>query len=112
MSFTSTKTFNLSSYVIYKKTNEKNLISGLILGLQFFFREFYLYQMLGIVASYQSIQFQENSMIQIQQNGGKPHFGPDLVTLDLNFLFKNVVLSVTRYHGQLYNIRKKLMTQS
>ena len=68
--------------------------------------------MLGIVASYQSIQFQEKSMIQIQQNGGKPHFGPDLVPLDPNFLFKNVALSVTRYHGQLYNIRKKLMTQS
>ena len=34
-------------------------------------------------------------MIQTQDNGEKPHFGPR------NFCFKNLTRSVTRYHGQL-----------
>ena len=34
--------------------------------------------MLGIVAVYYCTQFQEKFMIQTQENGKKPHFGPDL----------------------------------
>ena len=41
----------------------------------------------------------------MQENDNKPHFGPDLGLLDPNsshhFFFKNLALSVTRYHGQL-----------
>ena len=45
-------------------------------------------------------------MIQTQQNGEKPLFRPDLHLLGPNsshkfFFFKSLVLSVTRYHGQL-----------
>ena len=50
-------------------------------------------------------------MNQTQENGKKSHFGPDLGPLGSNsdckfflfffFLFKNLALSVTRYHGQL-----------
>ena len=34
--------------------------------------------MLDTVARYQRIQFQEKLMIQTQENGKKPHSGPDL----------------------------------
>ena len=34
--------------------------------------------MLDIVASYHCIQFQGKPIIQTQENGKKPHFGPDL----------------------------------
>ena len=34
-----------------------------------------------IVASYHCIPFQGNLMIQTQENGKKPHFGPDLNSL-------------------------------
>ena len=44
-------------------------------------------------------------MIQTQENAKKTHFGPDLGHLNPNscrhFFFKNLALSVTRYHGQL-----------
>ena len=51
------------------------------------------------------MQFQGKNMIQTHENGEKPHFGPDLGHLDPNsgcqiFFFKNLALSVTRYHGQ------------
>ena len=50
-------------------------------------------------------RMQEKSMIQTQENGKKPHPGPDLGSLVPNsgrqFFFKNLVSSVTRYHGQL-----------
>ena len=44
-------------------------------------------------------------MIQTQENGKKPHFGPTLAPLGLNlgsqfFFGKNLASSVTRYHGQ------------
>ena len=48
--------------------------------------------MLDIVASYHHMQFQEKRMIQAQENGEKPHFGPDFGPLDPNsgrqFLFQ------------------------
>ena len=37
--------------------------------------------MFGIVASYHRMQFQGKLMIQTQENGEKPHFGPDLGSL-------------------------------
>ena len=45
-------------------------------------------------------------MILTQENGEKPHCGPDLGPLGTNLVrkisfFKNLALSVTRYHGQL-----------
>ena len=40
--------------------------------------------MLGIVLVYHRIQFQGILMIQTQENGKKPHFGPDLGSLDPN----------------------------
>ena len=61
--------------------------------------------MLDIVANYHHIQFQGKCMIQTQENGEKPYFGPDLGPLGTNpgcqFFFKNLASSVTRYHGQL-----------
>ena len=48
-------------------------------------------------------------MIQTQESGEKPHFGPNLGSLGPNsgpqFFFKNLPLSVTRYHGQLPSCR-------
>ena len=38
--------------------------------------------MFDIVASYHCMQFQGKHMIQIQANGEKPHFGPDLGPLN------------------------------
>ena len=40
--------------------------------------------MLDIVASYHRIQFQGKLMIQTQENGEKPNFGPDLDPLGPN----------------------------
>ena len=62
--------------------------------------------MLNIVASYHYMQFQGRLMILTQENGEKPHCGPDLGPLGTNLVrkisfFKNLALSVTRYHGQL-----------
>ena len=45
-------------------------------------------------------------MIQTQENGEKPHFGPNLgpfrpISGPPIFIFKNMAALVTRYHGQL-----------
>ena len=40
--------------------------------------------MLEIVASYHCMQFQGKIIVQIQENGEKPHFGPNLGPLDPN----------------------------
>ena len=63
--------------------------------------------MLDIVASYHCMQFQRKLIIQLEENGKKPHFGPDLGPLGPNF--KNLASSVTIYHGQLssYTILEK-----
>ena len=62
----------------------KNLTVGSIFGSlcqslspQFFFVDF-------ISASYHHIQFQQKSMIQIQEKDKKSNFGPDLGPLDPN----------------------------
>ena len=50
------------------------------------------------------MQLQGKLMIQTQENGNKPHFWPHLGSLSQNsgcHFFKNLALSVTRYHGQL-----------
>ena len=61
--------------------------------------------MLEIVASSHCMQFQGKLMIKTQENGGKPHFGPNYARLAqilaAKLFFKNLALSVTRYHGQL-----------
>ena len=68
----------------------KNIIPDSILTCltqiwaQIFFREFYLCQILGVVASYHLIQFQETRMIQTQENDKKYYFRPDLGPLDPN----------------------------
>ena len=70
--------------------------------------------MLDTVASYNSMQFHRKLMIQLQENGEKPHFGPDLGLLGSNSghqtFLKNLALLVTRYHVAYhhvqYNIRK------
>ena len=59
-----------------------------------------------IVGSYTCMQFQGKRMIQTQENGKKPHFGPDLGLLGPNsgrqfFFLKNLLLLVTRYLAQL-----------
>ena len=46
-------------------------------GPQSFFRGFYLYPILDIVASYHYMQFQEKLMNQTWENGKKPSFGFD-----------------------------------
>ena len=78
---------------------------GSNLGPQNFYCEFYPYFMLDIGRSYHCIQFQRKLMIQTQENGEKPHFGPNFGWLGSNsgrqFFFKNLASSVTRYHGQL-----------
>ena len=75
------------------------------LGPQNFLHRFYMYKMLDIVTSCHCIQFQGKLIIRTQENGKKPHFGPDLVLLGSNsgsqIFFKNLASSVTRYHGQL-----------
>ena len=52
------------------------------------------------------MQFQGKLMIQTQENGEKPHFGPNLgplgPTSGCQFFFKkNLASSAIRYHGQL-----------
>ena len=60
--------------------------------------------MLVIVASYHRLQFQRKLMIQTQENGEKPYFGPVGSKFVPLIFFKNLASSVTRYHGQLsYN---------
>ena len=58
--------------------------------------------MLDIAASDHRMQFQGKDVIQTQENGEKPHFGPDLNTLGRNlghqFFFKHLVSSVMRYN--------------
>ena len=44
---------------------------------QIFFREFYLYWMLDIVASYHCMQSQGKLMNKTWENDKKPSFGPD-----------------------------------
>ena len=65
------------------------------------------------------MQFQGNLMIQTQQNGKKPHFGPDLGPLDpksgLEIFFSKIWLRqslyiLVSYHHMQY--QKKLMIQS
>ena len=55
-------------------------------------------------------------MIQTQENGTKPHLGPNFgPNLGCQFFFfKNMTLSSTIYHGQLplCTISEKLMIQS
>ena len=55
--------------------------------------------MLDIVASYHCMQFQGKLMIQTQENSEKPPFGPKFGPQI--FFYKNLALSVTRYHGLL-----------
>ena len=67
--------------------------------------------MLDIVASYHCMQFQGKLMIQTQEDGKKPYLGPDLarwarIWAANFFFFKNLALSVTRYHGQLSSCTK------
>ena len=49
--------------------------------------------------------FQGKCKIQIQKNAEKHHFGPNLgplgPNLDCQFFFRNLALSVTRYHVQV-----------
>ena len=51
------------------------------------------------------MQFPGKLTSQTSENGKKPHFRSDLGLLGSNsgreFFFKNLALSVTRYHGQL-----------
>ena len=60
-----------------------------------------------IVASYHCIQFQGNLMIQTQENGKKPHFGPDL-----NSLGPNLGQHFFFFFLQKVQYQKKLMIQS
>ena len=55
--------------------------------------------MLDIIASYDCMQFQGKLMIQTQENGEKPHFGPKFGPPI--FFFKNLASSFTRCHSQL-----------
>ena len=63
--------------------------------------------MVDIIASYHRIQFEGKFMIQTQ-NDEKHHFGSYLGPLPqiraanfFIFFFRNLALSVSRYHGQL-----------
>ena len=47
-------------------------------------------QMLSTVANYNYMEFQEKHMVQIQENGEKPHFGPDLGLLNPNSSRQNI----------------------
>ena len=84
------------------------------LGTQIFFRKFYLYQMLGIVANYPCKQFHVKIMTQV--NDEKP--GLNLGPLGPNsgrrfFSVKNVASLVTRYHSyHQVQYQKKLMIKS
>ena len=88
----------------------KNLIWGPILAHvaqiwcpKFLFCGFYLHWILDIVAS-NCMQFQGKRMIQPQENGKKPNFGPGLGPLGPNsgchfFLKKDLNSPVSRYRG-------------
>ena len=113
----------LSLYPISRKTNEPNLRKsqknppsfcpefsalGPNLGPKFFFRRFYLYQMLDIVASYHCMQFEGKLKNQTWENGEKKpsfgsNFGPSrpnsLLQFSFFFFFKNLASSVFRYHN-------------
>ena len=113
----------LSLYAILRETNEKNwkkrqkIISrsdfgsfGPNLSPNNYFRGFYNYQMLDIIASYQCMQFQGKIMNQTWENGKKPSLRPDFVQISPNsgrhfffffFFFKNLASSIIGYHGQL-----------
>ena len=97
----------LSLYPISRKTNEPNLRKsqknppsfcpefspfGPNLGPKFFFRRFYLYQMLDIVASYHCMQFEGKLKNQTWENGEKKpsfgsNFGPSRPNSLLQFSF-------------------------
>ena len=70
-----------------------------------FFRGFYLYWKLDILASYHCMQFQGKIINQTWENGKKPSFMTDFCPYGSNsgsqIFFKNLASSVTRYHGQL-----------
>ena len=75
--------------------------------------------MLDIIASYHFMQFQGKRMIQIQENGEKPHFGHDLSPLGPNsgsqIFFSKIWLRQSldlmfSYHHVQY--QKKLMILS
>ena len=64
--------------------------------------------MLDIVASYHCMQFQGKQMIQTQENDEKPHFGPDLDSMDTNsvckFFFLDQSLDImVNYHRIQYH---------
>ena len=90
----------------------KNLISGPILTR--FFRGFYYYKMLDIVASYHCIKLQRKRMTQTQENGKKHHFRPDLDPLDPNsgrqFFFIKLLDIVPSYHSMQF--KGKLINQT
>ena len=78
---------SLSSYVISRKTNESNSKKSQKpkfqarlwpkFGPPKFFRKFYLYWMLHLVASYNCMQFQGKLMNQTWEKGKKTSFGSD-----------------------------------
>ena len=59
-------------------------LHGPDLGLQNFFRGYFLYYLSVVAANYHRMQFQRKRMIHTQENSKKPHFGPDLIPLDTN----------------------------
>ena len=75
------------------------------LGPEELFREFYLYYMLHIVASYHCMLFQGKLINQTWKNGKNLVLSPILTPLAqilaTNIFSKNLALSVTTYHGQL-----------
>ena len=86
---------------------------------QKFFRNFYLYCMLDLFASYHCLQIQGKLMIQTQENGVKSHFGPNLGPLSPNSghqtFFSKIWLCqsldiVASYHHVQY--QEKLIIQS
>ena len=54
--------------------------------------------MLDIVASYHCILSQGKPMIQTQENGEKPHFGPDLGPLGPNSVHENFFIKLVVRH--------------
>ena len=114
----------LSLYVISRKTNEPNLekwqkntlgLKSAQLALIWVPRFFFV----GFTSSYHCMQFQGKIINQTWENDKKNQtsFGPDLARLAQFwpvFLFKNLALSTTRYHGQLSSctISEKVMIQS
>ena len=62
-------------------------------GPKIFFRRFYLYEMLYILASYQYIKFQGNLMTQTWKNGKKSSFWPDLTPSGPKIFFKDFTSS-------------------